>query len=165
MLRQDSSKPTARHPGAFDNEKRLRETSRSKTILFASARRCYPSRHSMLRRIPISQPDVAASSCLFLLCYPLPIAEGAGAKHLGRFLMHRKSNNLYTSYRTCIENRVFYTRRARHQWLLMFQMSEAYSAIVRSLENLPVRATFKMALRVQTVGSRYCNPASRCAFR
>ena len=72
---------------------------------------------------------------------------------------------LYISYPTCIENRVFYTRRARHQWLLMFQMSEAYSAIVRSLENLPVRATFKIALRVQTAGSRYCKPAPRWAFK
>jgi len=31
------------------------------------------------------------------------------------------------------------------------QISAAYSAIVRSLENLPEQATLRMALRVQTV--------------
>src|SRR5215475_1286184 len=35
------------------------------------------------------------------------------------------------------------------------QMSAAYSAIVRSLENFPELATFRMALRVQASGSVY----------
>src|SRR5215510_10097527 len=35
------------------------------------------------------------------------------------------------------------------------QMSEAYSAIVRSLENLPEPATFRIALRAQALGSAY----------
>ena len=35
-----------------------------------------------------------------------------------------------------------------------FQLSSAYSAIVRSELNLPVRATFRMAIRVQRSGSR-----------
>ena len=36
----------------------------------------------------------------------------------------------------------------------IFQMSRAYSAIVRSLENFPMRATFKIAIRVQAPGYR-----------
>src|SRR5262245_45087033 len=35
------------------------------------------------------------------------------------------------------------------------QMSAAYSAIVRSLENFPEPATFRMALRAQASGSAY----------
>src|SRR5262249_10446189 len=35
------------------------------------------------------------------------------------------------------------------------QMSAAYSAIVRSLENLPELATFRMAMRAQASGSAY----------
>src|SRR5262245_51111254 len=35
------------------------------------------------------------------------------------------------------------------------QMSEAYSPIVRSLENLPELATFRIALRAQAPGSAY----------
>src|SRR5262249_1379532 len=38
---------------------------------------------------------------------------------------------------------------------LTFQMSAAYSAIVRSLENFPEPATFKIALRVQASESVY----------
>jgi hypothetical protein len=34
----------------------------------------------------------------------------------------------------------------------MSQISRAYSAIVRSLENLPIRATFRIALDVQVAG-------------
>src|SRR5215467_10073846 len=38
---------------------------------------------------------------------------------------------------------------------LACQMSAAYSAIVRSLENFPELATFRMALRAQASGSAY----------
>src|SRR5215831_709117 len=38
---------------------------------------------------------------------------------------------------------------------LTCQISAAYSAIVRSLENLPEAATFKMAFRAQASGSAY----------
>src|SRR5262249_6037680 len=42
-----------------------------------------------------------------------------------------------------------------------FQMSRAYSLIVRSLENLPIRATFRIALRAQAWRSRYsCDTCS-----
>src|SRR4029077_8726099 len=43
---------------------------------------------------------------------------------------------------------------------IAFQISDAYSRIVRSLENLPEPATFRMALRVQASGSA-CNSRSR----
>ena len=33
-----------------------------------------------------------------------------------------------------------------------FQISRAYSSIVRSLENFPMRAVFKMAIRAQVKG-------------
>ena len=50
-----------------------------------------------------------------------------------------------------------------------FQMSAAYSATVRSLENFPEPATFKMALRAHSSGSAYnarsCSSASRYDFR
>jgi hypothetical protein len=36
-----------------------------------------------------------------------------------------------------------------------FQISDAYSAMVRSLENFPEAATFKIALAAQALGSRY----------
>jgi hypothetical protein len=36
-----------------------------------------------------------------------------------------------------------------------FQMPAAYSAMVRSLENFPEAATFKIALRAQALGSAY----------
>src|SRR5712671_3196805 len=35
-----------------------------------------------------------------------------------------------------------------------FQMSRAYSEIVRSLENLPIRAVLRIAIRAQRAGSR-----------
>src|SRR5262249_722742 len=38
---------------------------------------------------------------------------------------------------------------------LGWQMSAAYSAIVRSLENFPELATFRMALRAQASGTAY----------
>src|SRR5262249_55701106 len=38
---------------------------------------------------------------------------------------------------------------------LTCQMSDAYSTIVRSLENLPEPATFRIALRAQAPGSAY----------
>ena len=40
-----------------------------------------------------------------------------------------------------------------------FQMSAAYSAMVRSLENLPEPATFRIALRAQASGSAYSSPS------
>src|SRR5271166_4051747 len=50
-----------------------------------------------------------------------------------------------------------------------FQISVAYSAIVRSLENLPEPATFKMALRAHSSGLAYSaqsrSSASRYDFR
>src|SRR5271169_3108885 len=50
-----------------------------------------------------------------------------------------------------------------------FQISVAYSAIVRSLENFPEPATFKMALRAHPSGSAYnafiCASAARYELR
>jgi len=43
--------------------------------------------------------------------------------------------------------------------LFMFQMARAYSATVRSLENLPMRATLRIACRVQAVRSSKAVPA------
>src|SRR5262249_4490605 len=45
------------------------------------------------------------------------------------------------------------------------QMSEAYSAIVRSLENLPEPATLRMALRAHAAGSAYSAPRRASASR
>src|SRR5208337_2995716 len=44
-----------------------------------------------------------------------------------------------------------------------FQMSRAYSAMVRSLENFPELATFRMALRAHSPGFAYNAPAASCA--
>jgi hypothetical protein len=38
-------------------------------------------------------------------------------------------------------------------------MSRAYSVMVRPLENLPVRATFRIAFRARSEGARYAWPA------
>src|SRR5258707_15627634 len=46
-----------------------------------------------------------------------------------------------------------------------FQMEAAYSAIVRSLENLPEPATFKMALRAQASGLAYSSISRWSASR
>lgn len=43
-----------------------------------------------------------------------------------------------------------------------FQMSRAYSAMVRSLENFPELATFRMALRAHSPGFAYNAPAASC---
>ena len=63
----------------------------------------------------------------------------------------------------------YYMRSYRTGHGLTLQILFAYSAIVRSLENLPEPATFKMALRAQTFGSAYDAhrrwPASTYAFR
>src|SRR5262245_8801643 len=60
--------------------------------------------------------------------------------------------------------RVVDRRRVHHGTGHAFtcQMSDAYSAIVRSLENLPEPATFRIALRAQAPGSAYSlqTPAS-----
>src|SRR5262245_11684592 len=44
------------------------------------------------------------------------------------------------------------------------QISDAYSAMVRSLENFPDAATFRMALWAQARGSRYSSPSRSCAW-
>src|SRR5262249_26791302 len=44
------------------------------------------------------------------------------------------------------------------------QMSAAYSLIVRSLENFPEPATFKIAFRAQPCGSAYKTPSCSCAL-
>ena len=44
-----------------------------------------------------------------------------------------------------------------------FQMSRAYSAMVRSLENFPELATFRIALRAHSLGFAYNAPAASCA--
>src|SRR4051794_5712591 len=57
-------------------------------------------------------------------------------------------------------------RRDTRAWMCLYgtghgftsQMSVAYSAIVRSLENFPEPATFKMAFRAQASGSAYNSP-------
>src|SRR4029077_396648 len=46
-----------------------------------------------------------------------------------------------------------------------FQISSAYSEMVRSVENLPELATFKMAFRVQPSGSLYKSSARWSASR
>ena len=46
-----------------------------------------------------------------------------------------------------------------------FQMSAAYSAMVRSLENFPEPATFRIALRAQASGSAYKSQSRRSASR
>ena len=46
-----------------------------------------------------------------------------------------------------------------------FQISAAYSAIVRSLENFPELATFRIALRAHASGSAYRAPSSSCAWQ
>src|SRR6266480_3507009 len=46
-----------------------------------------------------------------------------------------------------------------------FQMSAAYSAIVRSLENFPEVATFKIALRDHSAGSAYSSHSCWSACR
>ena len=46
-----------------------------------------------------------------------------------------------------------------------FQISAAYSAIVRSLENLPEPATFRIALRAQPSGSAYSSSSRWSASR
>ena len=48
---------------------------------------------------------------------------------------------------------------------LIFQISSAYWRMVRSLENFPERATFKMAFFCHISGSLYCLPASFCMAR
>src|SRR5712692_1667134 len=48
---------------------------------------------------------------------------------------------------------------------LTCQMSAAYSAMVRSLENFPELATFRMALRAHASGSAYSAQRSRSASR
>jgi hypothetical protein len=47
--------------------------------------------------------------------------------------------------------------------LSIFQISLAYSRTVLSLENFPIRATFKMALRAHTAGSLNSPAAFSCA--
>src|SRR5712671_4666975 len=46
-----------------------------------------------------------------------------------------------------------------------FQISVAYSAIVRSLENFPEPATLRIALRVHAPGSAYNAPSCSCAWQ
>ena len=46
-----------------------------------------------------------------------------------------------------------------------FQMPDAYSAMVRSLENFPEEATFRMALRAHASGSEYSSTSLRSASR
>ncbi len=43
------------------------------------------------------------------------------------------------------------------------QMSSAYSRIVRSLENLPMRAVLRIAIRAHFAGSRYAASTRACA--
>src|SRR5436190_1176258 len=45
-----------------------------------------------------------------------------------------------------------------------FQISAAYSAMVRSLENFPELATFQIAFRAQALGSAYRRSTCSCAW-
>ncbi len=46
-----------------------------------------------------------------------------------------------------------------------FQISAAYWAMVRSLENLPLEATFRIAFSAHAPGSRYSAPTRACAWQ
>ena len=63
-----------------------------------------------------------------------------------------------TRIRTSVDAQIIANRRARHQSIgqaSACQMSRAYSAIVRSLENFPELATFRIAFCAHASGSAY----------
>src|SRR5215831_17449770 len=64
-------------------------------------------------------------------------------------------------------SRIVDHRRLHHDTEQGFtcQMSDAYSAIVRSLENFPEPATLRMALRAHAAGSAYSAPRRASASR